>query len=282
LAPLKSDLTWLSQSPFPIRVFVFVAILLALWSPVAVPAYFFFGHTSWVAFVTLPVLYSAFLWLANRWGRQVYHQSRLLRHYGFHASLQMVKEGLLGLAIGVGSLGFLFLTQGWLGWLSWNAPTLGLLRIGLEGLLVALAIAVAEELLFRGWLLDELERDYSPAIALGLNATLFAALHFVKPVPEMIRTFPQFPGLMLLAAALVWAKRSRQGRLGLAIGLHAGLVWGYYLVKVGQLTQLTGRVPAWVTGIDHNPLAGAIGLLFLTLLGLGLGSVVWLRKSSPG
>ncbi|MEO1404782.1 MAG: CPBP family intramembrane glutamate endopeptidase, partial [Cyanobacteria bacterium J06635_1] len=54
--------------------------------------------------------------------------------------------------------------------------------------------------------------------------------------------------------------------LGLPIGLHAGLVWGYYLANVGDLTQLTGRVPAWVTGIDGNPLAGLVGLTMLSRL----------------
>jgi hypothetical protein len=102
-------------------------------------------------------------------------------------------------------------------------------------------------------------------------------LHFIKPLPEVIRTFPQFPGLVLLGLALVWAKRStrrqlrltgvqHQGRLGLPIGLHAGLVWGYYMIHVGQLARYSGQVPQWLTGIDQNPLAGGAGLVFLMLL----------------
>jgi hypothetical protein len=48
------------------------------------------------------------------------------------------------------------------------------------------------------------------------------------------------------------------------VGLHGGLVWGYYLVDVADLLDVTGRVPAWVTGVGGNPLAGLLGM---TLLG---------------
>lgn len=51
--------------------------------------------------------------------------------------------------------------------------------------------------------------------------------------------------------------------LGYPIGLHAGLIWGYYIVNVGGLSEYTGRVPEWVTGIDKNPLAGLMGLILL-------------------
>jgi hypothetical protein len=54
------------------------------------------------------------------------------------------------------------------------------------------------------------------------------------------------------------------------MGLHAGLVGGYYIVNVGQLMQYSGQVPEWVTGIDGNPLAGLMGLGFLSLLAIAM------------
>jgi membrane protease YdiL (CAAX protease family) len=142
----------------------------------------------------------------------------------------------------------------------------------LEGLASALGIGFAEELLFRGWLLDELQRDYHPRVALWADSTLYALLHYIKPLQEILRTWPGFPGLLLLGLTLVWAKRSRRGRLGLPIGLHAGLVWGYYIINVGQLVQYSGQVPEWITGVDRNPLAGVMGLLFLGVLAF------WMRR----
>jgi uncharacterized protein len=121
-------------------------------------------------------------------------------------------------------------------------------------------------LLFRGWLLNELDRDYSPRIALWVSSLIFAIAHGIRP---------QFFALMILGMILVWAKRGTEGRLGKSIGLHAGLVWSYYLVNVGQLVKFTNQVPAWVTGIDHNPLAGVIGILALSAIAVSI------KKASP-
>jgi hypothetical protein len=64
----------------------------------------------------------------------------------------------------------------------------------------------------------------------------------------------------------VWAKRSHFQHLGITIGIHGGLVWGYYILNVGQLVIYTGTVPPWITGIDGNPIAGLMGLFFLGIL----------------
>jgi uncharacterized protein len=46
------------------------------------------------------------------------------------------------------------------------------------------------------------------------------------------------------------------------------LVFGYYVVNVGNLITYTGRVPAWITGLNNNPLAGCMGLIFLGAIAL--------------
>ena len=225
--------------------------------------------------LTLPVLYGAFILLLRLWGKYVYRRSRLLQEYGLDKTRQNGRELLIGLGIGVAGVLGLFLVEGWLGWLWWRQSQILLGQVLLwrfvaEGLIVALAYGFAEELLFRGWLLDELQRDYSPRIALWVNAFIFAALHFIKPQSEIIQTLPQFPALVLLGLTLVWAKRRGNGRLGLPIGLHAGLIWGYYAIAVGQMVQYNDRVSEWLTGIDRNPLAGGMGMLFLGAIGLGV------------
>ncbi len=212
------------------------------------------------------ILYGEFIFLVRWWGRQVYRQPHLLRSYGLQPTGQNARELLQGLATGFFSLLAIFALQGMLGWLVWKTPDISLPKIILEGLIVSLGVGFAEELLFRGWLLDELQRDCTPTASLWADATIFALLHFIKPAAVMLRTLPIFPSLLVLGLALVWAKRSCCGRLGLPAGLHAGLVWGYYIINVGQLVRSSGKVPEWVTGIDRNPLAGIAGLLFLGAL----------------
>lgn len=236
------------------------------------------------------LLFIEFIVLMRWWGRQVHRDPQIFQTYGLTLNRQILRELLYGFSWGLVSLMLMFLVQGILGWLTWKSPSVSIVRIAFEGLLVAIGVGFAEELVFRGWILDELQRDYSLQIGLWANSLIFAALHFVKPLPEIVRTFPQFPGLVLLGLILVWMKRSTRyqrrtavrltthpGRLGLPIGLHAGLVWGYYLLKVGELVTPTHRVPEWVTGIDGNPLAGLVGLFVLTGL-----AIYWRRQSRQG
>lgn len=251
------------------RVLVFLMMLAIFWLPCLGLTYFLVRDSNQASIISLLILYAAFMGLVHVWSNRLYQVPCPLRRYGLSFSLQSGRELVVGFGLGAFSLGLLFLVQGALGWLQWQPPTGRMAVIALEGLFSALGIGFAEELLFRGWLLDELQRDYRPCVALWLNASLFAIAH--------LRLW-QLPSLLLLGATLVWAKWSRgypsEGqicyRLSLPIGLHSGLVWGYYLVNVGQLVTYTGRVPAWVTGVEQNPLVGMIGFTFLSLLAIAL------------
>lgn len=279
---MKQTLAKLVQYPAPVRIAAFLVVLTLLWVPIAAPLYWLISDANTVSILTLVILYAEFILLVRLWGRWVYRQPNLLWRYGLEFSQRMGLESLVGLGIGSLSVGVLFIAQSAFGWVVWQPFSIALLQVTLEGLLVALGIGFAEELFFRGWLLDELQRDYPLRIALVVDATVFALVHGLKP---------QFPALFLLAVTLILAKRSctdsncvarfnreglRQtlnpprGRLGLPMGLHAGLVWGYYVVNVGQLIKYAPQIPQWVTGFDGNPLAGAIGFLFLSTLAVGL------------
>ncbi|NEO27467.1 MAG: CPBP family intramembrane metalloprotease, partial [Kamptonema sp. SIO4C4] len=250
----------MAQFPVPLRLGIFVGILLVVWLPLAGPLYIVLEDDNLTAILTLAILYLEFLTLAYVWGKKVHQSPHPFQSYGWQWQRKMALEGINGLAVGFCQIVLLFVLMAVLGWATVTPPP-SLFPIIAQGLLSALGIGLAEELLFRGWFLTELEQDYSPPVALWSNALVFAILHFIKPLSEIIRTFPQFPGLVLLGLILVWAKRRHQKRLGFSIGLHTGLVWGYYIISVGNFVQYTQQVPPWVTGIDMNPLAGVMGLL---------------------
>lgn len=263
---MKINLARLAQRPVLIRLGYFVLCLLLLWLPFAAPIYLLVRDSNLVSILTMVLLYAEFIVLLKIWGKNVYQQSQILKQYGLEFTRKNAVDLFSGLAVGIINILILFGIQGFLGWLEWQQPQVFLLKIIFEGLIVSLGIGFAEELLFRGWLLDELQRDYSLNIALWINAVIFAALHFIKPLHVIMRILPQFPTLVLLALALIWGKRWRHGRLGLPIGLHGGLVWGYYIINVGNLIKYSGRVPDWITGIDQNPLQGVMGLGFMSVL----------------
>ncbi len=170
-----------------------------------------------------------------------------------------------------------------LGWGSWVTPkSAPVVRNLLEGLLVGLGVGFAEEIVFRGWLLFELEQDYSAVVALWINAGLFAIAHYLRPLSEILATWPQFAGLLLLGCVLVWSRRipirTRQPPnviplLSPAVGLHSGLVFAYYQVDVNDLISASNTVPPWVTGIGGNPLAGVLGFGLLGAIAVGAYTV---------
>ncbi|MGG6269719.1 CPBP family intramembrane glutamic endopeptidase [Leptolyngbya sp. AN03gr2] len=274
---MKFNFAAISHRPTPVRIGLFVLMLFLVWLPLKIPIEWavsvFYGVNdaarNLASILTLIGLYVEFIFLVKFWGRSVYREP-LFRVYGLRQPRQTIQNVLQGLAIGLGSLLLMFAIQGILGWVQWQIPSSTFLRLALEGGLMAIAVGFAEELLFRGWLLNELDRDYSPQISLLVSSFVYAAVHGIRP---------QIFALVILGAILVWAKRATRGRLGLSIGFHAGIVWGYYLVNVGQLITFTNRVPAWVTGIDRNPLAGIMGILALSTIAFFMRSAAVQNRS---
>ena len=219
----------------------------------------------------MALLFVELLFLWQFWGRVIYGEKRIFARYGLVKNSRNLRDLVKGWATGFLLCMSLFASEIILGWAVVVEPIS--IRIAVEGLLSALGIAFAEEMLFRGWLLDELRRDYTKQTALWVTAIAFAGAHFLKPIAEIVRTAVTFPALVLLGIALVLAKYRHRDRLGICVGIHGGLVWGYYIVNVSEAIAYTNRVPVWVTGIDNNPIAGVMGLLFLS-------GLVWMAKSS--
>lgn len=171
----------------------------------------------------------------------------------------------LGFALGVVSIFIVFawqLLQGWCALNKSNIPQLPSTMLSI--LLVALLVGGVEELVFRGFLLTELQADYRVWIAATISSLIFAFLHLVW---ERRETFPQLPGLWLMGMVLVLARFLDGGNLGLAWGLHSGWVWVIATVDTLGVIDYTGNVSELVTGKYNKPLAGAAGIACLLLSG---------------
>ncbi|MBE9108431.1 CPBP family intramembrane metalloprotease [Nodosilinea sp. LEGE 07298] len=284
-----NKLPWPKLAKFPPlgRVLIFLLIVVALWLPLALPLYWLAGQGTLPGGDLFPtaLLYIIFLVVLPRWERQVRGETHPWTQVGFAGRRELAQGMATGAAIGAFSIAVLAMVQVLLGWADLDPSGvrgLNLLQVGLVGALAATAVGWSEEVLFRGWLLRELEQGWSPAVALGATSLIFAIAHFIKPLDAILALLPQFVGLLLLGLVLGWARRIPVGPgktgLGHPVGLHAGLVWGYYLLEVGNLLQPTGTVPAWVIGLDGNPLAGLLGLTLLA--GLGAAMFHWSRRRS--
>ncbi len=251
------------------RLGAFLVCLLFLWLPFATPIYLIFNSDpNLTTILTMGLLFIVFLLLQIFWGHYIYQKPNILQYYGLVREGKIFLELIYGLAIGYCFCKILFIIEAIFGWVVIQPPSSNIFNLIIEGLISALGIGFAEELVFRGWILTELQRDYSNKTALLVSSGIFAVAHFIKPLSEIIRTFVTFPALFIVGLILVWAKWSKQNRLGLSIGLHSGLVWSYYILNVGEQIKYTEQAPTWVTGIDGNPIAGILGLIFLGLLAI--------------
>ena len=137
----------------------------------------------------------------------------------------------------------------------------------INALLLSLGVGLAEELIFRAWLWRELNERMSPAAALLIQALVFSLVHtrFNLGIGPMLGLLI---GLFLLGLALALQRQLDGGSLWGCIGLHGGLVGGWFLIQSG-LVQLSPDAPAWLVGpggLSPNPLGGLVGIGGLLML----------------
>jgi len=267
-----------------LRAIAFIAGVIVGWLPFALPFYWLSAQGKLPGGDLAPtaLLYLFFLGLLPRWERKIHHIQHPWYYIGLTDRVSVLVPLVRGVCIGLASVGILAGLQVMFGWAEVSLVNQNWAGLVLAGSLTAMAVGWAEELLFRGWLLRELEQGSSATTALVGTSLIFALAHFIKPLDVILATLPQFFGLLLLGLILGWARRTSvlggnggtTTSLGLPIGLHSGLVWGYYILSVGDLLAPTAAVPDWVTGRDGNPMAGMLGVI---LLG---GLAMWFRHQA--
>ena len=138
----------------------------------------------------------------------------------------------------------------------------------LNSLLLALGVGFAEELIFRAWLWEELTKILGSRGGLLTQAALFSLVHtrFNLGFGPMLGLLT---GLFLLGLILALLRLRDQGSLWGCIGLHGGLVGGWFLAHQ-NLLSIDPNAPIWLVGPggpNANPLGGLIAILSLTAIG---------------
>ena len=136
-----------------------------------------------------------------------------------------------------------------------------------NAVLLCLGVGFAEELIFRSWLWTELQEMIGSRRAALAQAGIFSLVHtrFNLGLGAMGGLLI---GLFLLGMVLARQRQSDRGSLWGCIGLHGGLVAGWFLLQNGLL-QLSPNAPPWLVGPgghSPNPLGGLIGILSLLIL----------------
>lgn len=142
-----------------------------------------------------------------------------------------------------------------------------------NALLLFWGVGLAEELLFRGWLMGELSLFMHGSKAVKVQALIFALLHPWYRAPGLLSLL-LLTGLTLLGISLAQARALGHGSLWGPVALHGGLVGGWFLLQHGLL-RIGPQTTGWWAGpgsTDINPVGGLIGLI-------SIGILIWLQRT---
>lgn len=142
-------------------------------------------------------------------------------------------------------------------------------------------MAAREELLFRGYLLQSLERDAGIIVAIGISSFLYGLVHLGNPDVSLmafigIFLHGVFLCALLLATRSLWLTTGLHWMWNVALGVVYGLpVSGFGFERILQ-SQLVGS--HWFySPSGFGPEVGVLAMLFIFTLGLS-GTMWLLRK----
>ena len=209
--------------------------------------------------------------------------------FGFHCG--WLSDAGIGLLLGAGLTGIIFVVEVLNGWIdvqgfAWNFLPFGRVAFGLFTAIIDMAaVAVMEETLIRGYLLQTLEEGFGTPVGVIVSSSVFGLLHLINPsgagwARYVIPFTITLAGFMLAVAYLV--RRS----LWLPIALHFswnlfeydvfGLIGAPVQSATFFVTEVTG--PASWVGLPNSDFGPEVGLLGVLTMSFGTGLLWFLRR----
>ena len=190
----------------------------------------------------------------------------------------MVADLLMGIFITFVMMGLIYFIMSAAGWLTfegfaWEIDSPGVVWGGaLTFFVTFILVGWNEELLFRGYRLQNISAGLNPIWAVLISSAWFGAAHLLNPNANFISTLGIFLAGLFLAYPYL---RTRQ--LWLSIGLHIGwnffegVVFGFPVsgLEIYPLTRIQIHGPELWTGGAFGPEAGFV-LLPALLIGAAL------------
>ena len=138
--------------------------------------------------------------------------------------------------------------------------------IFINAIFLILGVGFAEELIFRGWLLEELKKQFGLKKAILGQAFIFSIVHIGFDLP-FLQMLSILSGLFLLGILLSLIRLKDKNSLWGCIGLHGGLV-GLWFITNNGLLEISKNSPKWLVGpgtINTNPLGGIFGISLMAI-----------------
>jgi len=224
------------------------------------------------------------VWFARR-----LFDRRSFASLGFAPGPHMLPDLLVGFAIPGAMILTIFVLELALGWTrfdgwAWQSQSAGTLLLGLlTGLAGFIVVGYQEELLSRGYHLQNIRQGMGLGWGLFLSSGIFALMHVSNP---NVTWYTALPGLLAAGYFLAfgWV---RTGQLWLSIGLHIGwnffegTIFGFPVSGI-DLTGLVRQTPIGPIAITGGAFGPEAGLILIPALVVGV-ACVWLytRRRVP-
>ena len=143
----------------------------------------------------------------------------------------------------------------------------------LNAILLIIGIVFAEEIVFRGWLMEEMTLLFGLRRGIILQSTIFSLAHYRSDI-GLLALIPFLTGLFLFGLVLTLRRTIDRGSLWGCIGLHGGLVGIWYLFDSGMVV-FSIDTPYFLLGPSRNmvnPIGSVIGITVL------LGTLFFQRR----
>ena len=229
--------------------------------------------------------YTSSVYIARHW-----LDHRAFQDLGLRWHAEAARDLIAGVVMAGLMMAAIYALEWALGWLQFQAfawqtqPVSQVVQASLLMLVAYVLTGWGEELLFRGYIMQNLISGLNEYWGVVLSAILFALVHLANPHPSIDAVI----GLVLSGMFFAWAYL-RTRLLWLPIGIHIGwnffegTVFGFPVSGTNPFMLLRQSVsgPAVITGGPFGPEAGLVLLLALLIGFLLIFAYTRNREASP-
>ncbi len=134
----------------------------------------------------------------------------------------------------------------------------------LNAILLIVSIIFAEEVVFRGWLMEEMVLLFGLRNGIIFQSIIFSLAHYRSDI-GLLNLIPFLIGLFLFGIVLTLRRTMDKGSIWGCIGLHGGFVGIWYLFDSGMVV-FASDTPYFFLGPSKNmvnPIGSFVGIIIL-------------------
>ena len=212
------------------------------------------------------ITFILFLILLPSWGRIRWKTNDIWLSIGLdfknkYTALKIFFNGFIFSVFLIIILFIFFLLSGWID----RVDYIKFIQL-LNAILLIVGIVFAEEMIFRGWLMEEMVLLVGMRRGMIFQSAIFSLAHYRSDL-SLLALIPFLTGLFLFGIVLTFRRIIDKGSLLGCIGLHGGLVGIWYLFDSGMVS-FSIDTPYFLLGPSRNmvnPIGSIIGIVILLI-----------------